>query len=213
MKRTLLLVIVGLVVFAIVAAVTLVYVLTPPPVRLTVADGTSVGIIEGNLTSINSGNPLVFDFNATTYANQTGYPSSTLAIQVHGYADYIAAAGGYLFVSVDVAIVGHFASNLHPSGLQLTANATGRSADSLYFLPGLQRGTNVNWDANQSFGVYGTGSGQATATPLAAQFSYGAGFVAFEYLSHEQFLGFRITATGPFTPSIGVGILLGIINM
>ncbi len=197
----------------------------PPPIPLTVSDRSTTGLIEGNLTDISSLNPALLNVTATTYANQTGQPSSTLVLRVETYYFYEGTSpGGRLKVNLAVDALGHFASNLHPNGLQLTANATGGSGDSLYFW-GSQKGVNVTFDPNQYFGVFpgssgGAGPGQAYATPVNEgggtyfDFVYSAaGMEAFEYLSHNESIGFRVTVSGPFTPSISAGVLLEIVDV
>ncbi len=198
-----------------------VYVLTRP-IPLTIQDGSTTGTIEGDLASLSSFAPLVLNFTATTYANQASHPGSTLVMQVETGSAFVGGSEGFLEMNIFVGVLGHFASNLHPSGLQLTVNATGGSADAVYFeggVPGTPADANVSFDTHQVLGVFGTGSGQVTATPVNEDaatyydFALGAGFVAYEYLSHSQFIGFRITVTGPFTPSISVGIVLAIIDV
>ncbi len=224
MKRKLLLVVAIAVAAAVIVAGASTYLLTRP-VDLAVRDVSTLGVIEGNLTSISSIHPLFSSFNATTYANQSGFPSSSLALRVQAITFYVGPLPGYLETKVMVIVLGHFVANLHPSDLSLTGNQTGTAMDVLEFNSGQQAGTNVSFDPQQDFyGIWGNGSLTAKAAFVNAggagiyyDFSYRVGYVlsvymGSDYFGSDHFAGFHVTVGGGFTPSVGVGILLQIIN-
>ncbi len=202
------------------------YVVTRPPplIDLKVVDGSVVGTIEGNLTRIGATDPLVRFFNVTSYANQSGYPSSTLGMHMQATTYYHGPAPGYAWIGISIAVVGRFAANVGPTGLALAANQTGTSMDLLQFQPAEQTGANVAFDPKQTFGILGNGSWAAEASCVNQtragtfyDFSYTAGFVSLVYLGSDyarsaHFVGFRATVNGSFTPSIATTILVEIIS-
>ena len=187
---------------------------------LSIEEGSVLGAIEGNLTAISSGHPLVQNFSAITYANQSGGPSSTVKLRVQTMAFYVVLPGStsYLDIEITVQVTGRMASNLHLTDVVLAANGTGTPGSTINFEPANQTGSNVTFDANQDFGITGTGSGQVTATPTCGgtgeycYLAYGGAMSAWEYLdASSPYIGLRGTITVSGVP-IGVGILLAIIT-
>ncbi len=138
---------------------------------------------------------------------------------------FVGPSPGYLEVKLTVTIQGQFAADLHPNGLWLTGNQTGTAMDSLGFNSGQQAGTNVSFDPQQDFyGIWGNESLTAKAAFVNEAgagtyygFSYQAGYDLFVYMGNDyfdsnHFAGFRAIVEGPFTPWVGVGILLEILN-
>ena len=193
---------------------------------LAVTDGSNTGLIDGNLTNVSSLRPLMLNFTATTYANQTTGPASTLVMEVQAGTVYVGGSPGYLEIKIGVTILAHFASDIRPNGLLLASNQTGTAMDAIGFDSGQQAGTNVSFDPQQGYGIggWGNGSWTAEATPVNEDagspyynFSYTAGYIVWvymgsDYLGSEHFVGFRATVEGPFTPAASVGILVQIIN-
>lgn len=225
MKRILVVAVVALVVAGVVTTAVLASRLLSPRV-LAVKDGSISGRISGNLTAVTSTNPLILYFNATTYANQSGSPSSTLLVQVQTSTYFVGPAPGYLETHVGVTVRGRFASNLRPNALLLTANQTGTAMDLLGFQTGQQAGTNVSFNSNQNLGGWGNGSWTAarvsflneSGTETYFEFGYTAGYIATVYMGSDyfgspHFVGFRVSVEGPFTPSVGVGVLIEVINV
>ena len=192
--------------------------------NLAVTEGSVTGVIEGNLTSINSTNPLFLDFNATTYGNQSGYPASTLVIRTHTtvFWQVLSATDhydGYVSTRYDVAVLGRFASDLHPSTLLLRGNDTAGDLDAFNLEDGYQTGTNVSFNPNELFGFFGTGSDTIPVTLENAggagpyyDFEYHATFLVFTRLGGEPFVGFRASVDG-LPSAMSVGILLRIIDV
>jgi hypothetical protein len=222
-QRLLVLAVVGVVLGG--GSVALVYGLTrTSAVNVTVTDGSIVGVIKGNLTAISAVNPLISYFNATTYANRSGYPSSILAMQAQTTTYYHGPAPGYAWTELTITVVGRFTSDLRPSSIAFAGNQTGTAMDLLQFQSGKQAGTNVSFDPGQTFGIWGNGSWSAKATFVNEtgagtfyDFVYSVGYVSYVYLGSDyfgsdHFAGFRVTVEGPFTPPVGVGILVAIIN-
>lgn len=202
-----------LVTVLLVAAGVVTYVVTRPPdlIDLKVVDGSTVGAIEGDLTTVGSNQtPLVLNFVATTYANETNGEASTLTLRLHTWT-FFDSGGGDVEVDINATVAGTFAADLHPANLQLFANQTGPNGSLEAWAE--QFGTNVSFDPGQSFGVL-NGSGVLSATIVggAYRFSYSDFFKVIGRPWYNRFAGFRVTVTGPFTPAVGVGILLKIIN-
>ncbi len=195
---------------------------------LVVTDGSITGLIEGNFSTITSTlNPLILDFNATTYANQSGRPSSTLVMHIHVMAACVCNSGyqgSYFEVVLVVSVVGRFAPNLHPTALALRANQTAATPSGweahLDSLGSWQGGTDVSFNPGQYVALVGTGSGALTANLVnqtrngSHVFAYSTKFDGQEQLYwYNHFLGFRATVTGSLTPAVSVGILLKVINV
>ena len=124
MKRRSLLLVLAVAAVVVVAGVS-VYVLTrPPPIPLTVSDGSTDGVAEADFGSISSTNPYFAFFNVTTTATHTGLPTSTLTLRVRvvAYGWY----GGYI-LNLYIGVAGHVAADLRPSGLALTYNEAGKA--------------------------------------------------------------------------------------
>ncbi len=189
------------------------YIVTRPPslIDLNVVDGSTVGTIQGNLTSYGSLSPLVLNFTATTYANETDGAASTLTLRLHTWTFFDSLCGCVQsFINVSAAAA--FTTDLHPTYLQLEANQTGPNG-SLDSWADRQFGTNVSFDPNFSFGFFnGTGVLAATVASGAYRFSYSDFFNFHGRPWWNRFVGFRVTVTGPFSPAVGIGILLKIIN-
>lgn len=231
MKRRTLFLAVALVVVAVVAAtVAVVYVFTrPPPIPLTVSDGSTTGVLEANFMDYTWTNTsLLWYFNATTYANQSGGAASTLTLRLFAGAFYDPSPG-IVVVDIEAAVYGEFASNLHLSGLTLTGNQTGRLAwgvghpeASPYSYAGYTQPGPVNVTYQpQAFLGQISGPGSASLTPPLVnetgkgpyyEFVYPIQFMEQDPLGDNTFFGFRATVTGDFAPDVSVGILLHIVN-
>lgn len=231
--RRLVLFLVLVVVAVIIIAAASVYVLTTPaPIPLTISDGSVLGLIEGNLTTLGSAtNLLILYFNATTYASQSASPTSTLMMQMVTWTYYVGGPeghyydGGYIETTVNVTIRGHFASNLHPSVLRFTISQigqrkTGSLLDYVWSEPAYQAGTNVTFDPNQELWVEGTGSVTGTETCVASggggpffDFAYRDWVDAKGFVGHNRFVSIRATIEGPFSPAISVEAALAIVDL
>ncbi len=197
----------------VVVAGVVVYVVTRPPtvINLKVADGSTVGTIQGNLTSYGSLSPLVLNFASTTYGNETNGVASTLTLRLYTVTDFSDLCG-CVEVGINATATGVFASDLDPAALQLEANQTGPNG-SLDSWADQQFGANVTFDPGQFFGFFnGTGVLYATVVGGAHRFSYSDFFYFHGRPWYNRFVGFRATVTGPFAPAVSVGILLEIIN-
>jgi hypothetical protein len=205
------------VVVLVVVAILSVYVLTrPPPIPLRVSDGSTTGVIEGNFAYIGSATPLVRYFDATTYANQSGGPTSALTLHLFT-GTYI--SGGMVTTDVFITVRGEFASNLHAAGLTLTGNQTGNFSAGQW-VDGRTEQNPVNisyaWQSME------WAAGPATFTPTLVnqtgpgplyEFVYPVSGSIWTPLGDSAFVGFRATVTGQFTPAVSVGILLQIIDV
>jgi hypothetical protein len=226
----------ALAVVIVVAAVS-VYILTwPPPIPLTIKDGSTTGLIEGNLKSAHSGNPLVLNFTATTYANQTAAAASTLTLRALTLTDSESGNGSgtvwtYLFVTVQ----GEFASDLDLTGLRLAYNGTGAFGDAVgRASPGpytitRQPNPNITWAGPMLNVSYNTDQfsdtnsvGYAALTPTYVnetgkgpfyKFAFSAIWQAQYPLGSSGYFALRASVTGDFAQSVSVGILLHVIDV
>ena len=216
-RRNRVLIVLALAVIVAVAGVS-VYVLTrPPPILLTIRDGSATGAIEGNFTNYTDTNaPLVRDFTAATYANQGDGPISALALRLRTDTVYNAAQG-WVDVYVDLRVQGTFASDLHLGGLTVVCNQTGELAEGTSG----PNPTNVSSDpAHPQMFQFSADPGTFTPTLMNQtgrgpfyEFLFPAAVHDAAPLAHRAIMGFRATVTGSFTPAVSVGILLNIIDV
>ncbi len=205
------------------AAATFAFVMdSPQPTRLTVADGSAVGVIEGDFFNYqNTSTPLIRYFNATTYANQSSGPASVLTLRLHT-STYYAAAEYLVLIDIFATVQGDFASDLQLSGLTLACNQTGQGGAAGFAEPvQLPSPINISYDpANRQ--TFNLAAGTDAFTPTLAnqtgkgpfyEFFFPAYIEGLGFLGHNEFLGFRATVTGSFTPAVSIGILLKIIDM
>ena len=207
----------------VIAGVTSVYFLTPPPpIPLVVADGSTEAAIEGNLTGIGSTSPGEYYFNATTYANQSQGPSSSLSLRLVVDAGFLASpsdpSSGEWLMHIAMTGLGRFAANLRPSQLTLAVNGTSANlhvdSEDSYLT-----GANVTFNPQPIAYFIDNGSASVAATPASPNptglhvFSFSDEWRIDEYLSFNGTYGFRATVIGDFTPAVSVGILLNIINL
>lgn len=210
-----------------------VYVFTrPPPISLTVSDGSTTGVIEANFANYSSIAPFVRYFNTTTYAIQTGGPTSVLTLRLFTYTFPVGnySAGGFLDVNIVATVRGRIASNLHLDGLALTYNETGQFLNATgapggsavsYIVP---EPINVTFcescSASQVIGLTNDGAGTLTPDlvnqtgvgPVYA-FVFPMMFEITERPGYGFFAGFRATVTGQFTPAVSVGIFFKVIDV
>jgi len=210
-----------------------VYVLTrPPPIPLTVSDGSISKLLEATFADYsNTAHPIFRIYTATTYANESGGATSTLTLRLYLGAFYDPHMG----VMLDLFPVasGKFAPDLSPTGLTLTFNQTGRQAwaygypyatafnnslpGALISFPGPTNVTSISKSLSQ---VAGNGSASMLATFQNTsttgpyfEFRYPAYIDEQDPLGDNAFFGIRAAVTGPFTPAVSVGILVHIINI
>ncbi len=201
------------------------YIVTRPPalIDLRVTDGSTVGLVQGHFTNFTSTtNPLLLNATATTFANQTDGNGSLLRMDLVTRTYYDAVAGAvYLFA--DLTVGGAFASNLGPRALEFSANATGQAIEvNTVSVPAT---TNLSFDSQPVIDIVGNATGSVSATLTNQSRTvpvYDFGFyplpsgdmfwILWRPWYSPHFIGFRVTVTGPFTPTVSVGILLEIIN-
>ena len=201
----------------IVVASVSIFVLTLPP-ALAIFDGSQRGSIRGDFPTIFSNDSLVFSFSATTYANQSQGPPSTLTLRLQGHTYWVAnpynRSRGDLQTWITANVSGHFARNVQASQVRLGCNGTGIETyvDSQ---PSDQRGVNLSFDRNAQAGFHDSGAGSLTATLVNQNgagpyhdFSFSELFLMDQYKGYEAFVGFRATVTGWMLPEISVRILL-----
>ncbi len=214
MTRLLLVLAVAVVV---VVAVVSVYVLTrSPPIPLTIREGSTTGTVPWNTTSYGSLNPLELDFRATTYANESDGEASVLGMRVYLGA-FFDTACNCIRIEFNVTATGAFASNLHPTGLELRSDLAGPNATrnvTLYGAAGLT-GTNLSFASNQyTYTVNGSITATATILPETAKvynFSLSDPFEFEAPPNYNRTLDFRATVDGPFVPSVSVQVDLAVI--
>lgn len=215
----------------VVAAGASLYLLTrPPPIPLTLIDGSTSETLEARFVNYASDRPVFRVYRATTTAKESDGSTSTLSLRLYVGAFYDPYAG----VTVDLfaLVSGRLDPNLRPSGLTFTANQSGRYAWSygngestsfnnsltgaLIAFPGP---VNVTSDQPNLPQIGGTGSSTMTATFQNAtasagdfRFSYPVYIFELDPLGDNAFLGVRATVNGAFAPAIDVGILVHFVN-
>ncbi len=191
----------------------------PRPVELTVADGSTVGSIEGDFVRHGSNDSIIRFFNATTYANESDGRASVLTLRLRTWT-FFEAATGMVITDIEVKVEGEFRSNLHVGGLSLSYNQTGCPSAFAwgYAEP---NPVNISYDPASHQMIY-VCNGTAAFTPtLENQTGQGAVYM-FVFpalvedknpLGYNQSVAFRATVSGDFRPDVSVGILLRIIDV
>lgn len=210
-----------LLVVAVVIGATL-FVLSLPP-ALAIHEGSVLGQFLANFPTTNSATACAYaNFTATSYANQTAGPSSSLTMSIRGYG-FSVGLGGIgqgMQLFFDITVHGRFASNIHPDALQLAGSVTG-SDIMVDFDSNPTQGANVSANRQQTFAATDNGTGILGATLANAGgpgpfyvFDYGAnGNIRITGYQATQFLGFRASVTGWMLPPIRVGIVVRIMNV
>lgn len=202
----------------------------PPPVSI--HEGlTEVAFLANFPTTQSSSNPAEANFTATTFANETPGPSSSLTLIVHAYG----AAAGFNWVIqgvqmfYDVEVVGRFAANLHVDGVRFDFNQTAPGAPVEFwngpnvassYIGAQGPQTNVSEDLQQAFGATEDGSGSLTGTltngggpgPVYV-FRYWANGESYMEYQTPKFLQFGATVTGWMLPPIRVSVGMEIRNV
>ncbi len=218
MKRRTLVLVLAVAAVVVVAGVS-VYVLTrPPPIPLTVTDGSTTGVVFGDFEhDTDSAKPLFFYFNATSVAHTSGGRFATLAVQVSVSAFYSDVEG--VVLSLSTRVHGRFASDLSVLGRTLACNVTGEYAGAYgdpYTNP-----NSVNVSSNPLLPRVG-GNGSAHVSPTLVNrtggnpdyvFAWTSGIEAGEGLTQDAFFGLRASVTGNFAPSVSVGIVLHVLDV
>ncbi len=225
---------VGLAVLIVVALAAYTVMYNPGP-ALVVTEGSITGVLEGNFANYTNTYTVPLEyFNATTYANQSGGLGSTLTLRLLTATNSQSLG---IFTAVYVRAEGEFASNLNLTGLTLVYNKSGTFWDVLasplldggsimrYPSPNITwpGSTNVTYSGPMITSAFNTTSGALTPT-LANETGKGP-FYEFAFSARiwaecpldpsasNDFLGFRATVTGRFTPDVSVGILLQVLDV
>ena len=202
---------------AVVVAGVSLYVLTrPPPIPLTVTDGSTSGVVFGDFEHYSdTSKPLWFYFDATSVARTSGGRSSTLELRVSAGAFY----DGDVFLFPDSRVHGRFASGVSVTGLTLAFNETGYLTGAKGNPYGIPNPVNVSSNPLMP-GVRGMGSSSVSPTLSNRTggnpdyvLAWTASIEAGENLTQNAFFGVRATVTWDFAPSVSVGIVLHLVDV
>ncbi len=209
----------------IVAAVFAVVVLmAPPPISLTMRDGSTTDLLAGDFVNATPAGPITDTFLATTYAVESGGANSSLSLELMtaAYAD----STGVILVQVAVGVAGRFVPELRPARVTLAYNQTGplltATGEDFNIGPYAPLNVTICTTSCPSEHVNVPGNGSAVLTSNLVNetgalpyfwFRYPAHFVLEEPPGQSVFAKFQANVTGPFTPSVGVGILLHIVDV
>ena len=205
------------------ASAAYVYVLTngPKGPALSVSPGWITGVVEGDFVKTNSSwnGSIIRFFNATTYANESTGRTSILRLHLLTLTFYEGATG-MVITTIEVTVEGAFSSDLHIGGLTLVYNQTGCPGAWAwgYAKPSP---VNISYDPGNHQMIY-VCNGVAAFTPtLENQTGQGAVYTFVfpaliedhDPLGSNQFVGFRATVSGDFTPAVSVDISLQIVDV
>ncbi len=191
------------------SVVAVVVLMAPSPTPLLVRYASNVGLMEGNLTSVSSGQPLLLDIAATTTASEADGAGSNLTLRLVAWLFYVSASH-QVILNVNATAGGVFAPGLHPERVQISANVSA-SSSSVYYGAFLW-GENVSFGANQYSWFGNGGHGTVTATPTADAFVFSDPTEAFVMPQPSFFLGFNATVSGSFSPPLSVSVLLHVVD-
>lgn len=193
-----------------------------PRAKLIVTDGSITCIIQGDSLEVDLYNKSVLFFNATSYANQTDHPSSTITLQLVMRTFYDDATK-FMDTAFWVTVLGNLSSNLRAQSVQIACNQTAHDS-SVDSLGGLMQGTNVTFKESMEFNYWNNGSGTLTAKLVNRsesdpnyRFSFSDTVLVYQYQLDKnspgiRFLCFRGIVNGWFEPEFSVEIALKIVN-
>ncbi len=210
-----------------------VYVLTrPPPIPLTLTDGSSSQTVEATFEDFNSITATYRAYSATTFANESDGPMSALTLRL--FLGAFPVPGDQLQLELFPVVSGSFAPNLHPTDVTLTLNETGSRTMYAWGWAYTTAFNNTapaqpiafSAPANVSVAnlplpqLVGNGS-SSMRSPLLNTSTAGSRYEFIlpvwismqDPLDDNAFFQVRATVTGPFTPAVSVGILVHIINI
>lgn len=212
-------VLVAVIVVAILVVAGFALTLPDPRVKLTITDGSITGTIQGDFLKTNYTNWIVLFFNATTYAYQSGHPSSELTLRLVTRTNY--NEFGAVETAVLVTVLGVLDTNLSARSVEIACNQTAYHT-SVDGMETMIQGTNVSYERSTDLDFWDNSSGVLTAKlvdrtendPLY-RFSFSTAILVHQFdLSDPsvRFLCFRGIVSGWFEPEFGVGIVLRIVN-
>ena len=188
------------------------------PVDLIVSEAATTGVIQGNLYEINKSSILFLNFSATTYANQSVGPSSTLTLELRTLTYYSSDTYMAITTVVYASVFGNFDSSLRTRNVQIFCNQTSPDAtvNSRSYGKG---GVNVSFEEPLTVAFLGSGSGTLTARLVNRttdypnyEFSYLEGFFIWHYDLDVNSVCFQATVNGDFEPSVCASVVLRLIN-
>lgn len=232
MKRRTLALVLAVAAVVVVAGVSA-YVLTrPPPIPLTISEGSTSQVVQATFANFGSNCPVYRSYVATTWANESDGATSALTLHL-----YLGAFIDGDLVRLDLfpVVSGSFAPDLHPARLTLTFNETGARYTGAYGWPyttafnnsfpaapvAFPAPTNVTIHSQDSLPeVAGNGSTSLdtslvnTSTSGARyEFLYAMLIIMQDPLGDNAFFAVRATVTGPFAPAVNVDILVHLVDV
>ncbi len=219
-------------VVVVVAALSFYFLKQPPPIHLTVTDGSTSHVVEATFADFGSLCPTYRAYSATTSANESGGATSALNLRLYlgAYMD-----GDLVRLDLFPVVSGSFAPDLHPDRLTLGFNETGARYTDAFGWPytsafnnsfpaapvAFPGPTNVSINPQDSLPeVVGNGSTSLdtslvnTSTSMARyKFLYAMLINIQDPLGDNAFFAVRATVTGPFAPAPSVGILVHLVDV
>jgi len=219
--RRLKLVLVAVIIVVILVVAGFALVVSGPRAKLTVTDGSITCIIQGDSLEVDVYNMSVLFFNATSYADETDHPSSTITLQL-SMRTYCDNATKVMNTAFWVTVLGNLSSNLRAQSVQIAYNQTAHDSgvDSM----GNMQGTNVTFKRSARFSFWNNDSGALTAKLVNRsesdsnyRFSFSDTVLVYQYQLDKnspgvRFLYFRGLVNGWFEPEFSVGIALKIVD-
>lgn len=195
-------------------------------VELTITDGSINGTIQGDLHETTEDNAIYSHFNATTYAERTDRPLSTLRLQIAATTCWAES----VFVStvsavrtiLSLTVVGNLDSELDARSLEIFYNQTASPSTATDSLSGTLSVVNISYERSIAFGIWGNGSEalkfelvNRTAGDAVYEFSlstnifvqtYGEASIA------DGFICIRAVVKGNFEPEFSVSVSIHVVD-
>jgi hypothetical protein len=193
-------------------------------VELMITDGSVTGTIQGDFLEISQDDAIWSDFNATTYAERTGRPASTLTLQISAmtYFGLALLSGNDAVITIlYLTVVGAIDSELGARNLEIVYNQTANNTTALSVKRTLW-GTNATYDHQTYFIVRENESGMLevdlvnrTETNAIYEFSFGGNILveANEDTNlADRFICIRAIVNGKLEPEFSVSVSILMVN-
>lgn len=189
-------------------------------VELTITDGSVSGTVQGDFLETIEDDPIWSFFNATTYADRTDQPVSTLTLQIvsHTYWD---ETWNSVVTAIFLKATGNIDSELDVRNLAIECNQTAYYT-TMESLEISRKGVNVSLDLKSGPDILDTGSAtlqveliNRTVGDAIYEFSFSSNMLVRAYGEDnlaDRFMCFRAIVNGDIEPEFSVSVSISFVN-
>lgn len=191
-------------------------------VELTITDGSVTGTIQGDLYNTTEDNAIYSYFNATTCAERTDRPISTLTLQIGAITYWgeavILPRASAVNTILNLTVVGNLDSELDARSLEIFYNQTASPSTATGSVFARQSEVNISCEPSIGFGIWGNGSGalkyelvNRPSGDAVYEFSLNI-YIVIETLGEasiaDKFIFIRAVVKGNFEPEFSVSVAI-----